>query len=379
MVPLEQALDMTRAQSSLGFSLMLLTEGLLAFFIGRWIDRGHERLIMTFGSLLVGALLLVHSVISTRAQFYAVWTLLGVAMACTLYPPAFAVLTRRFPNHFRRAIIILSFLGGLASTVFIPLVAWLIDAIDWRETMWVISAMQFLVCAPIHFYLLRGVQSTSLNIVKNKDHLIGEAKHIELKPTDPNLSIWQFMRNPVFWQLSCFVVLLMAATSALPAHMVSLLRESGMGETWAIAVPASIGVIQVVGRLGLYLLEKRIDVHTSNRWVTLLIPLGLAALILGHGAVLGCLVFVLLYGLGNGMLTIVKGTVMAEYVSKAHMGSLNGILGVPMAISRAAAPLLMGLMWSPSDGYSYGLWMLLVVSVVGVAALWSAQNSAQKI
>ena len=379
MVPLEQALDMTRAQSSLGFSLMLLTEGLLAFFIGRWIDRGHERLIMTFGSLLVGALLLVHSVISTRAQFYAVWTLLGVAMACTLYPPAFAVLTRRFPNHFRRAIIILSFLGGLASTVFIPLVAWLIDAIDWRETMWVIAAMQFLVCAPIHFYLLRGAQSTSLNIVKNKDHLIGEAKHIELKPTDPNLSIWQFMRNPVFWQLSCFVVLLMAATSALPAHMVSLLRESGMGETWAIAVPASIGVIQVVGRLGLYLLEKRIDVHTSNRWVTLLIPLGLAALILGHGAVLGCLVFVLLYGLGNGMLTIVKGTVMAEYVSKVHMGSLNGILGVPMAISRAAAPLLMGLMWSPSDGYSYGLWMLLVVSVVGVAALWSVQNSAQKI
>ena len=379
MVPLEQAIDMTRAQSSLGFSLMLLTEGLLAFFIGRWIDRGHERLIMTFGSLLVGALLLVHSVISTRAQFYAVWTLLGVAMACTLYPPAFAVLTRRFPNHFRRAIIILSFLGGLASTVFIPLVAWLIDAIDWRETMWVIAAMQFLVCAPIHFYLLRGAQSTSLNIVKNKDHLIGEAKHIELKPAEPNLSIWQFMRNPVFWQLSCFVVLLMAATSALPAHMVSLLRESGMGETWAIAVPASIGVIQVVGRLGLYLLEKRIDVHTSNRWVTLLIPLGLAALILGHGAIVGCLVFVLLYGLGNGMLTIVKGTVMAEYVSKAHMGSLNGILGVPMAISRAAAPLLMGLMWSPSDGYSYGLWMLLVVSVVGVAALWSVQNSAQKI
>ena len=78
MVPLEKALGMTRAQSSLGFSLMLLTEGLLAFFIGRWIDRGHERFIMTSGSLLVGALLLVHSVISTQAQFYAVWTLFGM-------------------------------------------------------------------------------------------------------------------------------------------------------------------------------------------------------------------------------------------------------------------------------------------------------------
>ena len=379
MVPLEKALGMTRAQSSLGFSLMLLTEGLLAFFIGQWIDRGYERFIMTCGSLLVGALMLVHSVISTQAQFYAVWTLLGVAMACTLYPPAFAVLTRRFPNHFRRAIIILSFLGGLASTVFIPLIAWLMDAFDWREIMWVIAAMQFLVCAPIHFYLLRGAKTIPHTQAKTDGGSDNEVSRTSSNSVEPHISIWQFMRNPVFWQLSCFVVLLMAATSALPAHMVSLLRESGMGETWAIAVPASIGVIQVVGRLGLYLLEKRIDVHTSNRWVTLLIPLGLLSLIMGHGEVLGCLVFVLLYGLGNGMLTIVKGTVMAEYVSKAHMGSLNGILGVPMAIARAAAPLLMGLIWSASDGYSYGLWMLLIVSVIGVGALWSAQNNAQKI
>jgi hypothetical protein len=50
-----------------------------------------------------------------------------------------------------------------------------------------------------------------------------------------------------------------------------------------------------------------------------------------------------------------------------------------MAVARAAAPLLMGLMWSASDGYSYGLWMLLIVSVIGVGALWSAQNNAQKI
>jgi len=364
MVPLEKALDMTRAQSSLGFSLMLLTEGLLAFFIGRWIDRGHERFIMTVGSIAVGLILLAHSVITTMAQFYVVWTLLGIAMACTLYPPAFAVLTRRFPNHFRRAIIILSFLGGLASTVFIPLVAWLIDAIDWRQTMWVIATMQLCICAPIHFYLLRDAP---LN------------KAVTHSAENEHLSIWQFMRNPVFWQLSCFVVFLMAATSALPAHMVSLLRESGLGETWAIAVPASIGVLQVMGRLGLYLLEHRIDVHTSNRWVTVLIPLGLLALIIGHGEVMWCFIFVTLYGLGNGMLTIVKGTVMAEYVSKAHMGSLNGILGLPMALSRAAAPLLMGLMWSPSEGYSYGLWMLLVVSLLGVTALWSAQKNAQKI
>jgi hypothetical protein len=92
----------------------------------------------------------------------------------------------------------------------------------------------------------------------------------------------------------------------------------------------------------------------------------------GHG--LWGVLFVVLYGLGNGMLTIVKGTVMAQYVSREHMGILNGLLGLPMALARAAAPWLMGLLWSAEAGYVVGLWCLLSASVVGVAALWLAQR-----
>ena len=58
---------------------------------------------------------------SSLAGFYAVWIGLGAGLAATLYTPVFAVVTRRFPDDFRRAIITLTFLGGLASTVFIPL------------------------------------------------------------------------------------------------------------------------------------------------------------------------------------------------------------------------------------------------------------------
>ena len=358
MTPLEAALDMSRAESSLGFSLMLLAEGVLAFLVGRWIDRGHERAVMTSGSLLVGLALVAHSQITTVSEFYAVWTLLGVGMAGTLYPPAFAVLTRRFPHHFRRAIIMLSFLGGLASTVFIPLIAWLIEQFGWRDALCVLAALHLLVCAPVHFGLLRHApQKPVLDHTHMHTHTLGP-----------------FLRQPTFWHLAVFVVLMMGVTSALPAHMVSLLRETGMSETWAIAVPASIGVLQVIGRLGLYLTEHRVNVHAANRWVTVLIPLGFLTLLIGAGHGLWGLLFVVLYGLGNGMLTIVKGTVMAQYVSRDHMGSLNGLLGLPMALARAGAPWLMGLMWSAEVGYTSGLWLMLGASVVGVAALWTAQK-----
>lgn len=86
--PVERELGLSRAQSSLAFSLALLAEGLLAYPVGRWIDRGHERAVMTGGSLLVALCLLLHSQVDSMAGFYAVWLGLGAGMAATLYPPA---------------------------------------------------------------------------------------------------------------------------------------------------------------------------------------------------------------------------------------------------------------------------------------------------
>ena len=114
MGPVERELGLSRADASLGFSLALLADGLMAYPIGRWIDQGHERRVMTWGSAWVGACLMAHSFIDSLSGFYVVWLCLGLGMSATLYAPVFAVVTRRFPNDFRRAIIIMTFLGGLA-------------------------------------------------------------------------------------------------------------------------------------------------------------------------------------------------------------------------------------------------------------------------
>ena len=124
--------------------------------------------------------------------------------------------------------------------------------------------------------------------------------------------------------------------------------------------------------------EHHADLHVVNRLIPMLIPLGVLVLLLApftgawQVAVVG--LFVAVYGLGNVMLTIVKGTAMAQYVSRDHVASLNGALGVPLALARAAAPLLLGVMWSPPAGYSHGLWLMLALSAAGVTALILAQR-----
>ncbi|MBV5296868.1 MAG: MFS transporter [Rhodoferax sp.] len=105
---LERALGLSRAQVSLAFSLALLAEGLAAYPVGRWIDRGHERRVMTAGSVLAGLGRAWLSQVTRLWALYAAWVMLGLTMAAVLYSPAFAVVTRRFAHDFRRAIITLS-------------------------------------------------------------------------------------------------------------------------------------------------------------------------------------------------------------------------------------------------------------------------------
>lgn len=364
MEPVERELGLSRSESSLAFSLALLVEGLVAYPVGRWIDQGHERVVITVGSLMAGIFLVLHSQVSNLAGFYAVWAGLGAAMAATLYAPVFSVVTRRFPHDFRRAIITLTFLGGLASTVFIPLTAGLISGLGWRHALWVLAVLHVVVCAPLHFRFLRHAPPGVKGEPQSGGAMPRQLSH--------------YLLSAPFWLIATFVVLMMAVTVALPAHMISLLRENGLEEAWVIAIPASIGAIQVLGRVLLYFFERHLDLHLANRLIPCLIPLGLLALLAaplaGSGHVAMVLLFVSLYGLGNGLLTIVKGTAMAQYVSRDHVASLNGALGVPLALARAAAPLLLGILWSAEAGYAQGLWMLLGFSVLGTLALVAAQR-----
>jgi hypothetical protein len=317
---------------------------------------------MTLGSVLAGVCLWLHSEVTSLMGLYAVWLGLGVAMAAVLYSPAFALITRRFPNDFRRAIITLTFLGGLASTVFIPLTAWLISAWGWRQALLVLALLHLVVCAPLHWLSL-GNAPKPLALASEQG---------------PDAGLKPLLHSAPFLLIGVFTVFLMSVTVAIPAHLVSLLRENQLPEAWVIALPAAIGVMQVVGRLLLYFFEQHADLHQVNRCVPTLIPLGVLVLLLVPlsgawrvGLVTG---FVVIYGLGNGMLTIVKGTAMALYVSRAHVATLNGALGVPLALARAAAPALLGWMWSAQVGYRHGLWLLLGLSVAGVLALALAQR-----
>jgi MFS family permease len=356
----ERDLKLSRVDASIAFSLALLAEGMLAFFVGRLIDAGRARAVMCAGSLLAALGFVAMAFVQAQWQLYATWLLLGIAMSGTLYEPAFSVLTRRYPTDFRRTIITLTFLGGLASTVFIPLMAWLISAFTWRGAVIALAVLHVAICLPIHAYWLRG---------EPRGIAHGD-------PRAAKRSLKSFTTHFPFWGLAIFFVLFSGITTSIGAHLVSILRERNLPAAWVIAIPASIGALQVAGRLVLFFTEKHIDVHKANRWIPVLLPAALFVLALGMQAPWIAIFYALLYGMANGMITIVKATAMAQYVSRERAASLNGLLGFPTAIARAAAPSLLAALWTISGNYVLGLSVLTAGGALAVIAFWMAQQRA---
>jgi MFS family permease len=358
LVHFERDLALTRVDAALAFSLALGVEGALAFMVGRLIDGGRARSVMSLGSLAGGAAFVLISLASSRTGLYAGWMLAGAAMAGTLYAPAFAVLIHRYPDSYRRAIITLTFLGGLASTVFIPLGDWLIDRFGWRHALWVLAGLHWGIVLPIHLYWLRG---------EPRGGVQGATAHMPLAG---------HVRTLPFWGLAAFFVLFSGVTAAVAAHLVPILREAGLPEFWVIAIPASIGLLQVAGRLVLFLTERHIDVHRANRWIPTLLPVALMLLVLGVHSVPLAILYALCYGMANGMITIVKATAMAQYVSRERAASLNGLLGLPSSLARAAAPSLVASLWLIGGSYRLGLATLTALATFAVLAFWIAQRRA---
>jgi MFS family permease len=368
MPVVEQDLGASRVAVSGAFSAALLVSGLAGLVVGRLIDQGHARAVMSIGSIGAGLLLLAHSQITSVAGLYVVWIGLGIAMACILYEPVFTVLIRRWPKDYRRSLIAMTFLGGLASTVFIPLSAWMIERLGWRETCLVLAAMHFFLCLPIHVRMLRG---------EPPGRRAGSQSAASASGPDGTVaSVRDLATSPAFLLITVFSFVFMGLSAALSAHMVPLLRERGLPAAWAVVVPASIGVMQVVGRLLLFAFEGRIDPKKLDLIIPLLMPLSLLLLLAGGGSTGAALAFAACFGVGNGLITIVKATAIAAYVSRDRVAVLSGLQTLPGAVARACGPIMLAALWTFSSSYTAGLWLLIVAGVVATGLLAAAQKRA---
>lgn len=420
MKPMQQELGLSANVMVGAYSLALLISGALSIFTGRIIDRLGGRLLMSAGSVLCAVMLALSAFVHDVSGLYLVWAGIGVAMSATLYQSAFAVLIQAFGDGYRRAITSLTLIAGFASTLAWPLTQATLSAFGWRHTWLLLALANLLLCLPVHLRLPRFRKEVARHRAITRVETPGSTLAAEAIPSGvhvpaaeeatviesaapappaaavtavsavnavtasvpanesattstsslciatPGLTLARLVRDPAFQLVTLAITLSSLVSSAILLHLLAFLQSRGIAAHQAALIGALLGPMQVLGRI----LEIAFGRHATSKQVgTLamwLAPLGIALLVFpGDGLILYA-GFALIYGLGNGVMTIVRGTLPVELYGQTSYGMVSGAMSAPVMFANAAGPFMATLLYTVAGGYEAVIPLLGAVSTLAV-------------
>jgi MFS family permease len=330
-----------------GISISFAAGGLIAPLVGRTIASRGGRMVMASGSIVTGISVAGLYFVENEIAWLALWAIIGVSQAMNLYDAAFATLAEIFGSRARAAITALTLFAGFASTVFWPLTFLLNESFGWRETYLIYGALNLFLCAPLHAFALPH---------SGAGHFSGENDRMSSSPAPKLLppSGMPFILLAAAFSVNTFFM------SAFAVHMVGMLEQIGMAAAAAVAAGALVGPAQVGGRLVEFIFARKRHPIEVAIFTTLLMPASFILLAFGGAKV--AVAFTIGYGVSQGLLTIVRGTVPLALFGASGFAIVLGRLAAPILVAQAIAPVAFGYalqLWGPQTvlllSFAFGL------------------------
>jgi MFS family permease len=376
--PVSDDLGWSRGSMSAAFSVALLVQGAAAMVVGRWLDRHSPRMLMTVGSVAATVGVVAWSQVDRLWAFVVLWALLGGVMSTILYEPAFTVVTKWFREGRRRALTAVTLVAGLASTIFLPLENWLIETYGWRNALLILAVLLGVITVPLHALVLRTPPDLlPAPVVPVPVVPVGAAAGPGAQASSDGIDVAgggdadvrSAVRSARFWFLAGAFVASSFVTSALAVHQVALFVDAGHPAAFAAGATGALGAMQLPGRLLFAPLERWLSRRATTVVVFGALNVGVAVLAVST-SVAAVWTFVVLYGMGRGMSTLLRATLVADLFGATNYGAIGGVLSACTTVATAAGPLVAGLLFDLSGNYDRLLFGL--VGLAAVAVVFSA-------
>lgn len=341
------------------FSVALVISALLGPWSGRCIDQWGGRPVLMATNLVFALGIATLGWAQNSTLFFAAWLIIGIGMGTGLYEAAFSTLVRLYGVESRNAITGVTLFAGFASTVGWPLSAWLEVHYGWRITCFVWAGLHLALGLPLNALVPRITGTQSFAIYKPAPE--PAARHTAIDSADAGQSALK--KRASLLMAGVFAIGWFTST-AMAAHLPELLQQGGLSLGAAVAMAALVGPAQVAGRVAEFTLLRRIHPLLSAKIATLAHPVGAAALLVAGGP--AAMLFTVLHGAGNGILTIAKGTLPLILFGPAGYGARQGWLMVPARIAQALSPWLFGALMA-----AWGFQALWLTGLLGLAAFFA--------
>ncbi|RWX80880.1 MFS transporter [Neorhizobium lilium] len=335
------------------FSVALLVGGLTAPWLGKWFDRIGAGRIMMLGSAVASVALVACAFAPGGVGFVLALVLIETAANLVQYGAAFALLVQIGPQVAQRSITYLTLIAGFASTIFWPITSALHAHLTWQQVYLGFAVLNLLVCLPLHTWLsFRGTRKRAASASAAATPVPGRL-HPDLRRLGFGLMVVGFCLQSL-------------VSAAVLVHMVPLLAGLGLGASAAL-VGTLFGPSQVLSRLANMFFGRNLAPLHLAVISAVLIPGGAAILAATAPSIAGATAFAVIFGMGNGLFSIVAGTLPLTLFGSEGYGSLQGKLMAARLIVSAVAPFALALSME-RIGITSSLTVIVLLGVAGCGA-----------
>lgn len=366
--PLQDEFGWSRAQASVGLTIVGMAAAVAALPIGLMVDRlGPRRVGLIGATLMAGAFALLGTATGTMGNWILLWSVLAFAcfwVQTTVWTSAVA---SRFETSRGLAFAVTLSGGSLAAAVFPPLATLLIGEWGWRAALFGLGGLWGGLVLVVVLLFFRGAQD---------DRKQAPAPHT-VAPTAvatadlPGVTLAEGLRSATFYKLLVAAGLFAFTTLGIVVHLVPILRDAGAEPLAAAGTAALVGIFSIVGRLGVGLLLDRFPGRVVGACAYLVPILGCAALLIDGSSPLSQTVAAALFGLTLGAEVDVIAYLASRYFGLRNFGGLFGGLVAALSLGTAFGPLAAGATSDHFGGYTNFLILTMVLMGLSSMALAS--------
>ena len=364
--PLVKEFGWSYTQISFAMSLRGLEMSVLAPVVGFLVDRYGPRRLCLLGIFTIGVGFLLLSLTRTLWMFYTGIVLIAFGGGgCTG-----VVMMNVVSNWFQRRIGLalgVMHAGVGACGLLIPVVVWLIDTYGWRSTVVVLGIGTWIICIPLALVIRDRPEQYGLHPDGDTapGSLQGDTRREERAAVPIRFA--EAIRHRAFLFIALSEGIRMMALGAVMNHIMPYLNILHVPRSTAGLIAGGLPVFSMLGRFGFGWLGDLFDRRLAGAVASGLMTVGMFLLCyVDQGWIM--ILFLLLFPLGFGGMTTLRGAMIQSYFGRAAFGRLIGLVMGASAIGGLIGPTLAGYLFDTTGSYTF-TWIILGIATSSTVAL----------
>jgi sugar phosphate permease len=366
-LPVSQDLGLSRAATSLAFSLSRAQGAIEAPLVGYFVDRFGPKPVIVLAALLSGIGYILLSWVNSYASFLAIYLgVISLAFIAGFVHSPMVVANSWFIRQRARAMTVVSAAVPVGGALLSPLLAFGVSTLGWRWAAFISGCAFLIICVPLSFQVRRSPESMGLlpDGDAPDEKPASETKEGS-RQREADSTAGQAMKTFVFWVMVISMMLRVTAFSTVTVHFVPIMVWKGLTEEGAAFLLGAFAFINLGAHFFLGWIADKVNKPGLLSVCQFLCVVAVLPLI-WSAAQWHLWIFTAVFTLLDASFPVVWAMV-GDFFGRRYFATIRGMMSFFYMWGSFAGPVLAGAIYDRSQSYESVLWGMFVVLSIATA------------